>query len=190
MVTLLLSGTVALRAAAQSYAAMGTYPETSDGLKKLLHDVFTAEQAGDPAKVAQFYADFAIPNHTQWFLKTFGEKEGANLDAKYSQNLEGSTIHLRGRLTHSQAQGKTGVTVEAFAKPEEAPTGSVKAFGSTMITPTTIYHAVATNGAEEQSRYLLGDFVYVDGGFRYVDLQVMQALSTAPPMRVRIAGTF
>jgi outer membrane biosynthesis protein TonB len=38
-------------------------------------------------------------------------------------------------------------------------------FGSAMIVPARIYH-----------------------GFRYLDLQVMQALSTAPAMRVRIGG--
>jgi hypothetical protein len=97
----------------------------------------------------QLYADFAIPNHTQWFLKTFGGKEGPSLEAKYSQNLEGSTIHWRGLLTHWQAQGKTEVVVEAFAKPEEAPPGLVKTFGSAMIVPASIYHAVATNGAKD-----------------------------------------
>jgi hypothetical protein len=83
-----------------------------------LQDLFAAEKAGDPTKVAQL-ADFAIPNHTQWFLKTFGEKEGPSLDAKYSQNLEGSTIHWRGLLTHWQAQGKTEVVVELSQSPNK-----------------------------------------------------------------------
>ena len=34
---------------------------------------------------------------------------------------------------------------------------------------------------------LLGNFVYVHGGFRYFDLQLMQAPSMTPPMRVSLA---
>jgi hypothetical protein len=36
----------------------------------------------------------------------------------------------------------------------------------------------------------LGDFVYVDGGFHYLDKQILLALSHSPPIRIKTGGTF
>jgi TonB family protein len=58
-----------------------------------------------------------------------------------------------------------------------------------MKIPVSLYHAIASSGPGDTSPLFLGDFAYADGGFRYVDWQLMQALSTAPPLRVRIGGS-
>ena len=51
-----------------------------------------------------------------------------------------------------------------------------------------MYDASGRVDANDNSRYFLGYFVYVDGGFRYFEQQVMQALSSAPPMRIAVGG--
>jgi protein TonB len=56
-----------------------------------------------------------------------------------------------------------------------------------MVQPATLYRASGRN-PNQKDGYALGDFVYVDGGFRFVDTPVWQALGTAPPMRVRMGG--
>jgi protein TonB len=50
-----------------------------------------------------------------------------------------------------------------------------------MVTEFPIYEAIG--GTD-----FLGDFVYVDGGFRYLDKQVLLALSHSTPMRIKIGG--
>jgi protein TonB len=53
--------------------------------------------------------------------------------------------------------------------------------------PISLYTVEGSNPKEKFGAYL-GDFVYVDGGFRYVNSQVWQELSTAPTVRIRLGG--
>jgi len=50
-----------------------------------------------------------------------------------------------------------------------------------MVTNFPIYEAIG--GTD-----FLGDFVYGDGGFRYLDKQVLLAISLTLPMRIKIGG--
>jgi TonB family protein len=170
-----------------SPATPSGYPESTDGLAKQVQELFTAEKTDDSNKIAAIYAAFQIPKHDEWFKQAFGEKEGQGLDAKYSQSLEQWPIHLRSNVKRAIQQNGSEVSAEAYAKPEEIKQPLLKAFQSAMTAPAVLYVANA-NIADSKSPYFLGDFVYVDGSFRYIDWQVMQALSTAPPIRVRVGG--
>ena len=48
---------------------------------------------------------------------------------------------------------------------------------NSMAQPTKIYNAASIANAEDKSPGYLGEFVYIDGGFRYLDRQVLQARS-------------
>jgi TonB family protein len=163
-------------------------PDPTPALIETFQNLFAAEKAGDPEKVTAIYAQFEMPDHKQWFLQTFGEKEGATLDAKYNQALQDSTMHLRNNVTHAQENGKSDVQVEVYSNPEGIPAPQVKAWAAAMAQPCPIYTAHAASGPQDKLSSFLGNFVYVGGAFRYIDYTVMQALSTAPPMRVRIGG--
>src|SRR5215472_14752028 len=63
----------------------------------------------------------------------------------------------------------------------------VHAFIEAMTEPIPLYF-VSGSSPNEQYGAAIGDFVYVDGGVRYLDTRVEQALSTAPPLRIRIGG--
>jgi Gram-negative bacterial TonB protein C-terminal len=71
--------------------------------------------------------------------------------------------------------------VRVFQKPVDASLRFYKAIDDAMVTNFPIYEAIG--GTD-----FLGDFVYVDGGFRYLDKQVLLALSHSPPMRIKIGG--
>ncbi len=166
-----------------------SYPESSDGLKSLLGDLFQAEKAGDDKKTSFYYANLAIPNHNQWFSRTFGNVEGSRLDTKYASSLDESPQRLQKRIQAVLQPGRTVVKLLVYQKPEDTSVPSIKTLLAASVDPITIYHAVGMNSPDDKSPFFLGDFVYVDGGFRYLDTQVMQALSTAPLLRVRIGGT-
>jgi Gram-negative bacterial TonB protein C-terminal len=175
-------------AAAQgSGAETAAYPETPEGLKKLLHDVFEAEKAGDTAKSEKLYASMAIPEHAAWFVKTFGEAEGARLEAKYN-GLQDATGSLKRRVETAIQRGELNIITRIFLNPEDIPVELQKAFLAGMTRAMPLYHGAVSSGPEDKTRVLLGNFVYVDGGFRYVDLEVMRALSSSPPMRVKLGG--
>lgn len=174
--------------AVQRDSTTPTYAETTEGLKKLVQGLFDAEKTGDTKKSPEVYTTLVIPNHSQWFGKTFGGAEGERLDAKYSGLLEASANVLKKRVALAVQKNQNYTVVRTFQKPEDAQMELLKAFLSAMANPISIYGAATNSGPEDKSPTLLGDFVYVDGGFRYVDFGVMQALSTAPAMRIRIGG--
>jgi hypothetical protein len=64
--------------------ARTTLAEASDGLKSLLQDIFAAIKSGDTQKSSELLDRLSIPNHGEWFLKTFGPFRGQLLDYKYS----------------------------------------------------------------------------------------------------------
>ena len=171
-------------AAVQGDVAAPTYAEAPDGLKKLVQDLFDTEKLGDTKRSSETYTNLVIPSHSQWFGKTFGNEEGERLDAKYNELIEVSTSSLKKRVALAVQKGQNHVVVRTFQKAEDVQMELLKAILAAMANPTALYGAAMNSGPEDKSPTLLGDFVYVDGGFRYLDFAVMQALSTAPPPRI------
>jgi TonB family protein len=172
-------------AAVQGDVAAPTYAEPPDGLKKLVQDLFDTEKLGDTKRSSETYTNLVIPSHSQWFGKTFGNEEGERLDAKYNELIEVSTSSLKKRVALAVQKGQNHVVVRTFQKAEDVQMELLKAILAAMANPTALYGAAMNSGPEDKSPTLL---FYVDGGFRYLDFAVMQALSTAPAMRIRIGG--
>lgn len=180
--------TSAPRETALQTSAQSSYPETADGLKSVLQDLFSAMKAGDKKKSSELLASFAIPNYAVWFLKTFGTSEGPGLESKYADYQVRSADWLKKRIEQAVKDGRTQIEVTPVEKPEDTQMRLMKAVLGAVSRPTTIYVTSDSKGLEDKSPFYLGEFVYVDGGFRYVDRAVFQALSTAPPMRIRVGG--
>ena len=63
----------------------------------------------------------------------------------------------------------------------------IRAILDAMVQPLLLFSASGTSPTQQYAASI-GDFVYVDGAFRFVDPQVFLALSTAPPARIRVSG--
>jgi TonB family protein len=175
-------------AAASQVSAPSTYPKSVDALKRQLEDLFGAVKAGDAAKSAAHLENFAIPNHQEWFVKTFGPMEGARFDAKYTELRPTGLEALQKRVDEAVKSGRTEIEVSVVEKPADTKMRLPQEVIKAMAQPNAIYLASDRKGADDKSPYSLGDFVYVDGAFRVLDWRVMQALSTAPRLRVTIGG--
>ena len=180
--------TGALASPQKSSDAAAVTPETVEGLTATLQNMFDAEKAQEAAKSAALYAALAIPDHAAWFAKTFGAEEGARMDAKYSAGQEQSSLRLKKRVQWCLAQGKAVLGVHLYVTPADSTIPLTKAVLTAMTHATRMYQASCSTGPEDKAVYALGDFVYVQGGFRFLDEEVMRALSTAPPIRVRVGG--
>lgn len=172
-----------------STVPLPSYPESPDGLKKLIEDVFGVIKSGNNELATSYLSSLAIPNHNAWFVKTFGPAEGPRVEAKYEELLPQATSHIRQAFEYALKDARTDVRVTVLQKPAESGSGLGRATIDAMVQPTPLYIA---DGASSQEKYpvSIGEFVYVDGGFRYLDQQVCQALSTAPPLRIRVGGNF
>lgn len=167
-------------------AVQSAYPESTDGLKLLIRDVFSAMKSKDDQKTSCYFSSMTLTEHTAWFAKTFGPTEGALLDAKYAELLPSLPEDLKGIFEYALKGNRTDPQVTVL---EKDSTASVlgHAVVDAMQTPTPLYVASATN-PEQRYGAAIGDFFFVDGAFRFVPTQVLQALSTAPPLRIRVGG--
>jgi TonB family protein len=162
------------------------YPASPDGLKLLIGDVFTAMKSKDDQGVSAFFSSMTLPEHTAWFTKTFGPTEGARMDAKYVNLLPSLPENLKGIFENARKDDRINPEVSLVEK-SGAASGLGRAVVDAMLTPIPLYVASGSN-PKQQFGVAIGDFFYVDGAFRFMPTQVLQALSTAPPLRVRIGG--
>lgn len=174
--------------AATQAARPANYPASPQGLKDLLLDWIAAVKAGDTSKASTFISSFTIPNHNEWFLNTFGPTEGPRLEAKYVELQPGAASLLMKRGEAIAKSADITVEVSVYQKPEDSPVPIVQATLRAMVQPGPIYSVSMIDGKDPKSPFFLGRFVYVDGAFRSLEWEVLQALSTAPPVRIRVGG--
>jgi TonB family protein len=168
-------------------ATLRTYPESPDGLKRLIEDILGVVKSGENEKASSYFSSLAIPDDEAWFLRTFGAAEGPRLEVKYHELLPPAPSHVRRAFDYAIKLGRTNIEVKVLQQPAEASSGLSRALIEAMVQPTTIYIVDGTSPTEKYPTFI-GEFVYLDGGFRYLDTEVIQALSTAPPMRIRVGG--
>jgi TonB family protein len=174
--------------AAQQMSVQSGYPETGDGLKSLLQDLLLAVVKGDEARSSAIEAGFAIPNHEAWFPKMFGPAEGARLEARYTGLHAQSMEWLKRHIEQDVKEGRTQAAIRVTERANETDMGLLRAVIAAEALPAPIYMVSLQKASDSKNPYYLGEFVYVEGGFRYLDRQVMHALSTAPPMRIVVSG--
>jgi TonB family protein len=176
--------------------ADSAHPESAAGLRTLIQDMLNAVASESTDKMDSYSSGLTIPNHAAWFAKVFGPDEGARLDAKYSELLPRVSSKLSQRFSHALDGQMNDVSISVSEKPANADSSLDRALFAAMAQPVPIYRANGigpiynSTGPGPMSRFpiYLGDFVFVNGAFRYIDSEVFDALSTAPPLRIRQAG--
>jgi TonB family protein len=168
-------------------AAVPAYPESEDGLKNLVGDIFGAMKSGDTDMASTYFASLEIPDRVAWFTKAFGPVEGPRLEVKHQALIQQPSGDIRAHFEYAFKGGRTNVEVHVLRGTADAKSGMSRAILDAMVQPLPLYSADGTSPTEQYPASI-GDFVYVDGGFRFVDPQVFLALSTAPPLRIRVSG--
>lgn len=173
--------------AAPAAVSQPSYPESSDGLRKLIEDILGAVKSGDSVKASSYFSSLAIPDYAAWFVKIFGPVEGRRLKAKYEELLPQAATDMRKRFEYAIKGERTNIGVRVLQKPVDPAARLGHAIIEAMIQPVPLYIVDGTSPKEKYPVFI-GDFLYADGGFRYLDARVLQALSTAPPLRIRMGG--
>lgn len=149
-------------------AAEPAYPESPEGLKKLTQDVLAAMQGGKEDAAKALIKTMVLPDHENWFKKTFGEEKGKPLAEEYaamSKNFEAEIAKL-----FAQQVEKKRTEVSAYkvtdANDREA-TGGQQAALAAMKQKVPLY-GVRLVEPGKTSGFHMWSFVYADGGFRLV----------------------
>jgi TonB family protein len=180
---------VSLAGGAQNQAASATvYPDTAEGLQRMLQDLFAAIRGGNEEQVMHLLQSFALPNAKAWFTRVFGPEEGERLATQYERQ-HAPTDSMTRKFYEELARKRTAdLRIERLMNDADSRTAAIeKAVLSVMKEPIALYSAqVVEPGTTGGST--LGYFVYVERGFRQLDATTLYALSTAPPFRIRLGG--
>ena len=132
-------------------AAIAAYPESAEGLKNLLQDWFAAIKAGETAKSSQYLESLAIPNHQEWFAKTFGAAEGVHLEAKYTESQAKFAAALAVRAKQAVQAEKFLVKIRLFDKSACGQPPELYALSAAMVHPTPIYRSFNRTDAKDST---------------------------------------
>jgi predicted Zn finger-like uncharacterized protein len=125
-------------------------------------------KGGDKARMGPLAKAFVIPNHREWFAKTFGEADGKIASADYEASVMNKNIELGLIAEMQQCLQKKQTQISAWKIEDPADikaTGNQKRILQKMKAPTPLY-AVRFTLPGQTVGYRMDSFVFVDGQFR------------------------
>jgi hypothetical protein len=167
--------------------ALAPQVDSPDGLKALLGQILIAVKSNDTVKCSAYFSSLAFPDDGAWLIKEFGPTEGSRLKSKYAQLQSQEPDDLKKLFEYVLQENRTDVAVKIYARGTEPKLGVLRAAIEAMVDPVQIYTAAGSSPGNQYA-VTLGNYVYVDGAFRFLSGQVLQSLSTAPPVRIRLGG--
>lgn len=142
------------------------YPDTADGLKKMMEDAIAAAKANEMDKLGGLVKSLKLPNHEAWFKGTFGDDVGAKLAKEYGERLDKFEEEVTGLFTDTVKKNRVNVTAYRIDKPDsDRATGLQKDALTAMKRPTALYTVKLIEPGKDAGTSVWS-FVYVDGGFR------------------------
>jgi len=178
---LLFCGWVLPPALAQQAPATN-YPDSPDGLGKLMGDLVAAAKTNS-VRERQLVAGLRLADAPAWFEEVFGPDYGPELATSYRLSEAELDGYTSGLFEYCVKSGVTEIKVEQLGTPQH-PIFSERVL-TAMVHPVPLYrvsfrakgHEVATSN----------NYVYAQGGFRRVSDDVFMALPGMPSARIRIA---
>jgi TonB family protein len=162
--------------------------DSPEGLKALLGEILVAVKTNDTVKYSAYFSGLAFPDDGAWLLQEFGPTEGPRLKTKYAQLQSQAPDHLKKLFQYALQDNCTNVRVLVYGKESEPKLGVLRSALESTTKPIEIYVAYGNN-SENEHGVALGNFVHVDGAFRFLNGLVLQALGNAPPARIRLGGS-
>jgi TonB family protein len=161
----------AAQAAPPAAAAPGVtippYPDTPQGLEKLLGDMTKRIKEGDTVTLAAYAQSLALPNPDAWFLSVFGSDLGPQYAAASEKQRPALATLVLAMLAAQVKQGGTRIEAHKFEASCD-PLASDNEYPLLLKRdhPAPLYDARFWNGPTSPT--IWSYFAYVDGGFRCV----------------------
>lgn len=174
------------------------YPNSTDGLQKLVWDMLAGQKSGGDGALAPYLQALALPNSAAWFSAAFGQDNGSQLAVFYDAWTSARNFQLAGDLARAAASQMTDIAAMSFSGPADSGTIDKDSYFLGLLKqPQTLYIVNFSSGKGASMRWAY--FVYVDGAFRYVgplaDLRLASSLVSSNPSsstelvrRVRVDG--
>jgi len=140
------------------------YPNTADGLQRLIQDVFLAAKNGDAERVTAFVKSMEIPNCDAWLHKMYRSDHADSWMGMCSPN-ERPMQELLARLGKQQGE----VSIRKVNDNPEPGNGMEWGWLKSIRQPLDIYFASwkIVGAPKDYEVEPIGYFMYVEGGFRW-----------------------
>lgn len=143
-----------------------SYPDTAQGLQKLMKDMMKIEKQDKQQELALFAKSLLLPDADNWFKSVFGDVAGAALTSASKQARAATELGARETLAMFRKQHLAEVRVVRFddscnplATPAEYP------FLLLRQRAEPLYDVRFSDGSNE---FVWAYFAYVDGAFRFI----------------------
>jgi TonB family protein len=147
--------------------AIPSYPDSEQGLQKLLGDMTKLIKDGDTQTLAAHAKSLALPNPDAWFVSVFGNDLGPDYAAASEKQRSSVATLVPATLAALLKQGRTRIEAHKFERSCD-PFATDKEYPLLLrrdhLAP--LYHARFLNTSNTAS--IWSYFAYVDGGFRYL----------------------
>lgn len=177
------------------------YPNSSEGLQKLLHDTVVAVKSKDMAKAAALMNTLIVPADSTWFEDEFGPAFGPRLAAAYQKTKPEMEVEIATVFKGNADRGWMQPKIFRYedAATVDSPTDRflncmdkvVPLYKTAFDGNRTSYQLVRRT--DEPGRWwkiVAGDppgyYVYTGGSFRFVSDEILFLLPKERPIRVQL----
>jgi TonB family protein len=143
-----------------------SYPDTTEGLQKLMHQMLELRKGGDDQQFAAYAQSLALPNADDWFDVVFGKDQGPAYLAASARQRAGTASSAAGTFATLLNDKKTTIEAHKFENScDEKATATEYPLLLKRESLVPLYDVRFFNSAGDGTALLY--FAYVDGGFRY-----------------------
>ena len=155
-----------LGTACLSNSSKVSYENSTDGLKKLMSDIYDAQKSGDKDKLSRLLKSLELPDADTWFKKVFGADVGARVAAQHKTISGSINSDLERIFAKVVNDGQSEIRITRLEKADDSnANGNQKDVLAAMNDPVPIYSVSFVKPGETAGMHLY-NYVYVDGTFR------------------------
>src|SRR5262245_23938319 len=95
----------------------GSYPDSPEGLRKLMGDLVAAAKT-DSKRESQLVASLRLPDAASWFADVFGLDNGARLAASYQTSAAELDQYAKDLFSYCVKKGVNEIEIERLGNPD------------------------------------------------------------------------
>lgn len=144
------------------------YPDTVDGLKKLMAEIYLETQQRKEAQIAGRFKSLVLPNPEAFYKGVFGDEKGPKVAAEYAERVKSFEADASRLFAKVVRDGQSDIRVLKFEKsPDPGAVGLQNDVLAAMKKPIALYSVRFVKPGERLGQHVY-NFIYVDGAFRLV----------------------
>lgn len=186
--------------AQQPTAAIGAevYPNTSDGLSKLIENILQAAHEGNSAKESELIRSLVLPDDSTWFTSVYGPGFGASLATAYRREAPYIEERIKGTYEANVKRGWMKPKILHYADPEIV-NSPIDHFLNCMDQIVPRYQTAFQGDSPrfygslnpgKSVKFGAGDldgyFIHDQTGFRFIPTHVLMMLPSERPVRIKL----